>query len=209
MIEKLLMFVDKFTPPAIRNADTLSWHDRVRTWSMLLVLMLSLAIPIGALVIFGLLHVFTSMDFSHALIILLSLAFVILVQHIYFYSYGKLQLTANAYAAQAFLSYCLVISYTGGWHSPVMVLLLCSPIVAFMTGGYALGMTSILAVAFALLSFCYLHIQHIALPNVIRPENFEIVVLSVWATLLLMMAIFFIVTNAMLLKKPLETIKNP
>ncbi|HQQ63738.1 MAG TPA: hypothetical protein PLF22_09210 [Pseudomonadales bacterium] len=194
----LLTRVNKLLPTPMKNNPDLAWDYRVRAWGMVIVLGLSLLAPSLALLIFGGLHLLTDMDFSQAFVITLSVIFLIFFQHLYFQSYGKLEVTANAYSLQAFVSYCATIFFTGGWHSPAMPLLVCSPLIAFMTGGYRAGMTATFAVFLALCLF-FIDRFNGNITNIIKPaENSDVVGLVIWLMTLTVLAVFLIVTNTLI-----------
>lgn len=195
---KLLTHVDQFMPPAMRDTPALTWDYRVKAWSMLMVLGLSLFVPLCALLLFAGLHFFTPFDFSQACIILLLVLFVIFVQHLYFHSYGKLDITANAYSIQAFISYILTIYYTGGWHSPAMPIIFCSPLIAFMTGGYRIGTAATVAVFIAVCVF-FNERYNENITSIITPaQNSDIVGLVIWLMVLSIVAFFLMVTNTLI-----------
>lgn len=195
---KLLTQIDNFLPPAMRDTPALTWDYRVKAWSMVMVLGLSLLIPFGALLVFAGLHLFTELDFSQACIVILFIVFLIFVQHLYFQSYGKLEITANAYCLQAFASYCAAVYYTGGWHSPVMPLLICSPLIAFMTSGYRAGVTATLAVFVSVCLF-FNERYNENITNIITPsQNSDIVALVIWLMVLSILAFFLMVTNTLI-----------
>lgn len=202
---RLLGHIDSFLPPAMRASPTLTWDSRVKAWSMLMVLGLSMFIPFCALLFFAALHVFTDMDFSQACLAMLFILFLMFVQHMYFYSYGRLEITANAYSLQAFISYVTAIFYTGGWHSPVMPLLVCSPLIAFMTGGYRAGIATTVAVFVAVVMF-FNERFNVKIISIIAPvENTETVGLAIWLMVLSVLAFFLMVTNTLICRQDIRT----
>lgn len=195
---KLLTHIDSFLPAAMRESPTLTWDDRIKAWSMLMVLGLSMLLPFGAMLAFAALHVLTDLDFSQSFIITLSIVCLMFFQHLYFQSYGNLYMTANAYSVQAFVSYCAAVFYTGGWHSPVMPLLVCSPLIAFMTGGYRAGIRATLAIFISVSVFFFERFNPKIISVISPPETTDIIGFMMWAMLLSVLAFFFMVTNTLI-----------
>lgn len=195
---RFIQFLDGFLPTSMRNDPLLEWDDRVRAWGMIAVIIISLLIPIASILIFVFLQLTTGLDFSNTFFILLSVIFLIFVQHLYFQSYGKLSIVANAYAVQAFISYCLTIYYTGGWQSPLMFLLLCSPIISFMTGGFLAGVVSTEGVFLAILMFYMFRDATAGMTSIIQAGSEGIIVLVVWMVVLTFLLLFLFMINALI-----------
>lgn len=194
---KLLTQIDVFMPHSMRSSSRLPWSYRVKAWSMVMVLALSILAPLCGLLVFAGLSLFTGMDFSQACYILLVIVCVNFFQHLYFQSYGNLVITASAYTVQAFASYVAAVYFTGGWHSPAMPIMICAPLIAFMTGGYRSCSLAIISVFLAISCFfSQRYNPHIT--SVIPPETNEMIGLVMWMMLLGVMAFFFMVTNTLL-----------
>lgn len=202
-------WLDHYLPPPIRLDQQLSHETRIRARTMVAVLGLSVIIPILLLVTYGGLHLLTGHDFSRNLNILIVIEILLVSQHLYFHSYGNLHLTAGAYSAQFLLITSTFVFLSGGlFHSPLLPILLCSPMIAFITISFraALWHAGIITMVMAVLLL--LHIQGISLPNYGHPENFHITQTVIWGFTFFTLMMLLLVTEQLIQAKSLERRSN-
>jgi GGDEF domain-containing protein len=98
----------------------------------------------------------------------------------YFKRGGDLFTAANIVMFTMVTATATFIFITGGWTSPVMMILLCTPICAFLMEGKQAGvMWSAVAAAIAIF-FIILHAEAIALPNMVDAALFDYLAYCAW-----------------------------
>ena len=162
--------VDHFIPHAIwRSCPDAATVARART--LVAVLGCSLVVPVVALLMVVILHFTTANNFVPAIIVLVGITMFLLIQHLMFQAAANLYITAIALSVTTYLSLTISTACTGGWSSPVIPLLFCTPIVVFLISGlteaeYAVVLTFATGVLFMILD-----ILQIDMPSIMHEEN--------------------------------------
>lgn len=190
--------LDSFIPITIRSNRNLSREELVRTRAMLAILGFSIIVPVILIVIFIALQIFTGNDFSRNVYILMVIETVLISQHIYFQSYGNLRITAGAYALQFLL---VIVGFTlvsGGLSSPLITLLLASPMVAYMTMGQRAGVLHIIAVLLTVIGLLLQHTLGLHLPNMTYKANYPYTAAIACGVALSILAMFLLIFEDLL-----------
>lgn len=182
--------IDHFVPREIwRGNPTPVTIARARI--LVAVLCSSIVVPAVVLALVGLLQLFSGHDFSRALVSLVGVLVVLTVQHLVFQSSANLFVTGIAYSVTFLLTVSGAIALTGGWHSPVVLLLFCTPIIVFMISGYRAAFYSVVTVFFLGLVFMVLDLLQVSLPQVMHEENRGYVQGVIWFMACILLLVLF------------------
>lgn len=198
-------WLDHYLPLPIRLDQQLSHETRIRARTMVAVLGLSVIAPLLLLVAYGALHLLTGHDFSRNLNILIVIEILLVSQHLYFHSFGNLRMTAGAYSAQFLLINVVFLFISGGLaRSPLLPILLCSPMIAFMTISFRAAMwhAAIITVVIAILLM--LELRGVVLPNHGQPENFHITQTVIWGFTFFTLMALLLVAEQLIQAKSIE-----
>jgi hypothetical protein len=167
---RLVDLVDNFIPYTIwRTRPDPATIARART--LVAVLGFSIVIPFVALLLVGILHCVTRYDFTPAMASLVAIIVLLVIQHMVFQSSANLYVTGIAYSVTFFLALTIFTALTGGWSSPVIPLLFCSPIMVFLISGWREAEYAVLLTFTTGVVFMVLDILHIGMPSVMHEEN--------------------------------------
>ncbi|HSC76188.1 MAG TPA: hypothetical protein VLB90_08135 [Pseudomonadales bacterium] len=162
--------VDNFIPYSIwRTSPDPATIARART--LVAVLGFSIATPVVTLALVLALHFFTQYDFTPAIASLIGIIVLLVIQHMLFQASANLYVTSIAYSITFFLAMIVSTAMTGGWSSPVIPLLFCSPIMVFLISGWREAEYAVLLTFMTGVVFMVLDILHVVLPNLMHAEN--------------------------------------
>lgn len=184
--------LDNFIPVTMRNNRGLSRHVLVRTRAMLAILGFSIVVPILLIIIYIALQLLTGNDFSRDIYILMLVEIVLISEHIYFQSYGNLRITAGAYSLQFLFVIITFVLISGGLHSPLAPLLVCAPMIAYMTMGLRAGLLHSAAILFAVLGCLLMNIKELGI-DISTEANFPYTLTVAFCIALLTLAMLMVV----------------
>ena len=176
----LVNFLDSFIPLRIRENPHTTPLIQVQARILIAVLGFSILVPFLGMIIFIMLQATTEVDFTLALISMITVLILLMLQHLLFQASGNLYRTGLAYSIQFFVSVMLSVCITGGWHSPVLMLLLCTPVMSLLTTNYRTAVICSVIALFSGLSLWVLDINSIALLNIMPPETYSYTLAVIW-----------------------------
>lgn len=163
MVDSLIPYsIWRSTPDAVTIA-------RART--LVTVLAFSIVVPAIALLMVVGLHFFSGRDFTPAMVSLVGVIVVLVTQHLLFQSSANLYITGVAYSITFFVLLTAATVFTGGWGSPVVPLLFCTPIMVFLISGWREAEIAVLFTFATGLVLMLLDIMHVELPYLMHKEN--------------------------------------
>lgn len=167
---RLADLVDNFIPYSIwRSSPDPATIARART--LVAVLGFSIITPLITLFLVLGLHFFSGYDFTPAIVSLMGIIVILVVQHMLFQSSANLYVTGIAFSVTFFLALTLSTALTGGWSSPVIPLLFCSPIMVFLISGWREAEYAVLLTFTTGVVFMILDILRIGLPCLMHEAN--------------------------------------
>ena len=167
---RLVDLVDNFIPHSIwRTRPDPATIARART--LVAVLGFSIIIPFVALLLVAILHVVTRYDFTPAMASLVAIIVLLVIQHMLFQSSANLYIIGIAFSVTFFLTLTIATALTGGWSSPVVPLLFCSPIMVFLISGWREAEYTVLLTFATGILFMVLEILNISLPCLMHEVN--------------------------------------
>lgn len=182
--------VDNFIPYSIwRNRPDPATIARART--LVAVLMFSIALPFVTLLLVVILHFFTQYDFTPAMVSLVAVIVLLVIQHMVFQSAANLYITGIAFSVTFFLALTVSTALTGGWNSPVIPLLFCTPIMVFLISGWREAEYAVLLTFATGIVFMVLDILHVPLPFLMHEANRPYAQGVVWFIACLVLLLLF------------------
>ena len=169
---------DLYIPANIKNRNDFNVLTKAK---ILMALYFSTVIIVAFMLIFLLLVIPTSNanwihGLSASLLALVLLSFQILV----FYKSENIYTSAIIFSMMFFtLSFCAVI-VTGGWHSPVLLLFFCSPVVSFLVGGRSEGLYIAALVFICGTALMIAYQMDFTQFQIIAEENMEKIRFGIW-----------------------------
>jgi hypothetical protein len=189
----IINLLDNFIPAAIRNKRDLPREELVRTRAMLAILGISIIVPLLLLIAYISLQLVTGRDFSKDIYIVLAVEIILLTQHIYFQSYGNLRITAGVYSLQFFLFVAMMVTISGGLRSSILLLLVCSPMVAYMSVSFRAAIFHIAAVMITVTGLALMYLKGLDCLDISEKGNFPYTMTLSWIVTLLMLCMFMLV----------------
>jgi len=189
--------LDKLLPKSIRMNRAIQPLELAQARGMLAILIISILLPLVVLLAYIFLQFGTGKDFSHDIIAIMTVEIVLISQHVYFQSYGNLRVTAAAYSLQYLFSITGVILVSGGWdHSPLVILLISSPLIAAMTMGTRAALYHVVMVFIIITALLVMHLKHIPFPiDISRAERYQYTRFICWGITLTFISIFLLFTD--------------
>lgn len=195
----MILWLEKMLPDSIRDAQPANSEALMRARAMVAILAISITMPLVVLLNYLILQATTEIDFDRNIYILIGVEVWLVVQLLYFQSYGNLQLTAGMYSVQFLLAAVATIMISGSWESPFLVLLAASPMIAFMTIGYRAALLHVLLALLIVTGLFTLHHFNITLvPNLSRPGHAAYNQFIAWDIVLLVFAAFLVILEHLL-----------
>ncbi len=193
--------VDDFIPKNILSDPELSRIGLIRARTMVIVMMFSIAAPILLLFCVMFLHLFTERDFSLGMIFIGAILAGMVTLQLTFNSYGNLYLTAAVYSVLYAVMTIFLTSVSGGWHSPVMLLVFCAPMITFLIAGRREGILMVYMVGVIGAVFLALELKGIPLPQVMPVENADYIQGITWFVALTILLMLLTSYNAVLVSR--------
>lgn len=197
----IIDLLDTFIPAVIRNNHDLSQQELIRVRAMLAILGFSIVVPVLLLIIYVALQFLTDNDFSRNVYILMLVETVLMSQHIYFQSYGNLRITAGAYSLQFLLVIAVFALISGALQSPLIPLLICAPMIAYMTMGLRAGLLHIAAVLLVIVGFLLMQIKEISYLDIGYKANYPYTLTIACGVTLLILAMFLVIFEELVRNK--------
>jgi len=189
----IIRLIDSCVPASIKNNHKQTPEEWVRVRAMVAILAVSVLLPLLLLLVYTILQLATVNNFSKNIYILITTEVFVTSQLVYFQSYGNLRFTAGAYSVQYLLVIVATILFSGGWSSPVTILLLCSPMIAFMTISYRAALLHILLVLLITTTLLAMHLQGVHFMNVSEVANYPYTQMVAWGMTLLVFTLFLFI----------------
>jgi len=189
----IIRLIDSCVPASIKNNHKQTPEEWVRVRAMVAILAVSILLPLLLLLIYAVLQLVTDNNFSKNIYILITTEVFVTSQLIYFQSYGNLRFTAGAYSVQYLMAIIATILFSGGWDSPVTILLLCSPMIAFMTISYRAALLHILLVLVITMALLVMHLQGFHFVNVSEGANYPYTQMVAWGMTLFLFTLFLFI----------------
>jgi hypothetical protein len=185
--------LDNFIPVAIRNKPDVTREELVRTRAIVAILIGSILLPLVLLMAYVVLQAFTSHDFSRDIAVLVVVVFVLVSEHAYFQSFGNLRITAEIYSVQFLMIAIIATVFSGALYSPVMILLIASPVIAFMTMSYRAAQLHIVVVLLTIAGLLIMQENGMQMVIFGRAENYPYTLAMIWSLVLLIFMLFLAV----------------
>lgn len=197
--DNVLQILDSFLP--LMSMENASRHAMVRARVLVLVMITSVVLPLVALGALLFLHVTTGQDYLTGLSITLAELVVIVVLNMLFRASGSLWITAAGFTAFYYLAMTTAVFFTGGWESPVSLMLFMSPIITYLVSGSRNALYAVVTVFMTGMVFLYFYVTGIDCPQIMREENRAYVRGVIWLLSSLIMALLFAVQQGLLDEK--------
>jgi len=137
---QLIRAIDPYLPPSFRENTNLSLEDLIRA-RVLVAIMLSAAVSVVfSIIVMAISDKASGSDFSNPLMMAAVSGVVIAFDYVFFYKSGRLDAAAILFSLSLFLATVISVILTGGFDSPVRIMLICTPVIAFLVGGRQEGM---------------------------------------------------------------------
>ena len=175
-----LAWLDRFTPPVIRDDPVITMETRLRArvmvgWYLFVLFGGSAALLFTLGFYFMYSHAEASVIFA-----VLVMVVVFALQFGFFYRTGNVENAAIFFSMTFFIICVGTVIATGSWLSPAKPLMFCVPITAFLVGGRKEGVyMSCLAAGVVLLLF-WAHMSGFQSPQIIVEDEMDIVALVIW-----------------------------
>lgn len=183
-------WLDHMIPQTIwRTSPTQDTIIRARTLTA--VLLFSIVIPVIALLVVIGLQIFTHKNFYPAIIGLVVAITIAVAQQIRFQSSADLQMTARIFSFTIFLALTVATFLTGGWDSPVVLLLFCTPIIVYQTNSSREAVLAVFGTFVTGVIFLELDVMDVALPHIMHEENRAYAQGIVWLVAFLVQLLLF------------------
>lgn len=196
-----ITLLDGFIPASIRNNTKVARSELVRTQAMVAVLGISVIVPMLMLLAYIVLQLLTDRVFTKNIIILLATEVFFVSQHLYFQSYGNLRITAGVYSLQFLFIIITTVILSDGLNSPVLILLMCAPMIAFMTMSLRAAVYHIVAAAFTLVGLLVMNVQEFGYISIAEQANYPYTLTICWGVALLFFSLFLVVFEELVRSK--------
>jgi len=193
--------LDGFIPASLRNKPRVAREELVRARAMVAMLIGSILLPLVLLIAYVVLQALTSHDFSKDITILIVVVFVLVSEHAYFQSFGNLRITAGIYSVQLLLVAIIATALSGALYSPVMILLIASPMVAFMTISYRAALFHVVAAFLTIAGLLIIQEHGMQMASFGRAENYPYTLAMIWSLVLLIFMLFLTVFEELVRSK--------
>ncbi len=131
----LIKAIDPYLPPSFRDNANLSLEDLIRARVLATIMFSAVAAILFTIVVLGTAQKISGNDFRSPLTIAGICSVVVLLNYVFFYKSGRLDASAILFSLTFFLATVICTILTGGFESPVRIMLVCTPVVAFLVGG--------------------------------------------------------------------------
>jgi len=131
----LIKAIDPCLPRSFRDNNTLSLADLIRARVLVTIMLSGMVSILFTLLVLGISQTMSGHDFSNPVIIAIICGVALTLNYLFFYKSGRLDAAAILFSLTFFLATIISIIITGGFDSPVRIMLVCTPVVAFLVGG--------------------------------------------------------------------------
>jgi hypothetical protein len=136
----LIKAIDPCLPRSFRDNNTLSLADLIRARVLVTIMLCGISSIVFSLLVLAISHLVSGQDFGNAMTIALICGVALILNYLFFYKSGRLDASAILFSLTFFLATIISTIITGGFDSPVKIMLVCTPVVAFLIGGRQEGM---------------------------------------------------------------------
>ena len=189
--DQIVQFLDGFVPKVIQENPRRDMIVRLQARALVAVLGFSIVVPLLAMFVLLALQFCTQHDFSMGLGVMLGALIAVVIQHMLFQSSGNLMAMATAYSGLFFLGTAVGTYFTGGWNSPALLLLFCTPLLVYLISGYLRAMYAVAIVFCTGIMFLLLYVNGFETPQIMREENRPYVLALVWLIASLLLVLLF------------------
>lgn len=179
MLRTFLAGLDRLLPDKVTTGSVaIDLLTRARVQTAMLLISLSI---VGLLFfVFLVLQLSATSDFTSALIALGPATFLLVLQCLFFYSSGRVEISGIIFSASFFLCVLLAVIFTGGWSSPVMQLFFCAPIISFLLAGRQEGFYTSALVVIGGFGLMWIDQTGFEFKQIMKPENRYYADAAVW-----------------------------
>jgi hypothetical protein len=196
---RFLHFLESITPKNLVEDQNQSIETRARVACMVGILGFSVLLPLLIIVTYLVLNLIVEINITKNIAVLLGVEIWMISQMLYFQSYGNLRITASAYSIQYFAVNGIFIVLSGGWSSsPIMIMILCSPMIAFMTVSARAALWYIVAVFLFCLGLLLCHQHEIPLPDISQPKNYQFTRFVALSSFLVILSLFVMMCDQLI-----------
>jgi len=137
---RLIKAIDPYLPPSFRESTNLSLEELIRARVLVSIMLSAMISVVFSMIVMGISDKASGSDFSNPLMMAAISGVVIVFDYVFFYKSGRLDASAILFSFSLFLATVVSIILTGGFDSPVRIMLICIPVIAFLVGGRQEGM---------------------------------------------------------------------
>lgn len=197
-----LRLLDGFLPMPSEEYTRKSAFTRTHARVLVAVMFFSVLLPLVALLALLLLYVVSGRDYHTGLGVTLAVLVGAVVLNMLLRALGSLLVAAIGYVVFYYLAVTAGVFLTGGWDSPVTLMLFTSPIITYLVCGHRYAMLSLFVVFMTGMLFLYMKVAGIECPQIMRAENLPYVRGVIWLLSSLVLALLFAVQHGLLDDKP-------
>lgn len=198
----VLRFLDGFLPMPSEEYTRKSAFTRTHARVLVAVMFFSVLLPLVALLALLFLHAFSERDYHTGLAVTLAVLVGAVVLNMLLRALGNLLMAAVGYAVFFYSAVTICVFLTGGWDSPVTLMLFTSPIIMYLVSGHRYALLSLFVVFMTGMVFLYMKVTGIECPQIMRVDNLPYVRGVIWLLSSLVLALWFAVQHGLLDDKP-------
>jgi len=131
----LIKAIDPCLPRLFRVSTSLSLADLIRARVLVTIMVSAIAAIAFTLAVLVISQLVSGNDFSNSIIMACICLAVVILNYLFFYKSGRLDASAMLFSLTFFLTTVVSTILSGGYDSPVKIMLVGSPVVAFLIGG--------------------------------------------------------------------------
>lgn len=196
--KRLSRWLDSLLPESALQRSDCSFETKIRARVLISLLLSNIGLSISLLLVFILMTLFSSKNFTVGIIITALVLTVWLLQMWLFRSSGNVSISAMM-LSMTFFTICLVsVIATGGWISPIKSLFLCVPAISFLVGGYREGIYMAGLILFSGLSLMLASMFDFQLFQVLPPENILFISVLIWLVSMILLVSCLLVYDFLL-----------
>jgi len=203
----LIKAIDPCLPLTFRESTNLSLEDLIRARVLVAIMLSAIVSTSVTIVVLFISQKLSRGDFSSPIIIASVTDVILILDYIFFYKSGRLDASAILFSLTFFLGVVISTILTGGFDSPVRIMLICTPIVAFLVGGRQEGIYNV-ALSFVV-GMIFLVLKSYEFPMMqVMPENILTYMSGIVWTLALVLIIVCLYVYDVLLEDTRDTVAH-
>lgn len=138
--QDVIRSIDPFLPPKILDDSNLRLDGLIRSRVLTALLLSAIAVTVMSVVTMVIASFINPEDFTTPIALGGASFVLVALNYLFFYKTGHLDASAMMFSLTFLVMDILSIILTGGFESPVMLMLLATPVVAFLIGGRQEGL---------------------------------------------------------------------